>query len=236
MIDCVNYVVTHKEYPIRQDIMYRTLCVGTFRKPNALSEQDGENISQYNNRLNECTALYWIWKNTQHKYVGLSHYRRWFYNNHFPGDRSRLDMARTEELLCHWGYDIILTDMIQMQLRLRDNVAMAVGQVMADRGYEAFLHAIREKQPEYADAFVDVMNSNRMFVCNLFVTSKKLLDQYCEWLFSFLLDATDAIDIAGCSPKQRRTAGYYAEIMWTVWMRRQDSLKYYELPYQWTEG
>ena len=76
--DIVDYVITHKEYNIPQDEMYRKLCVGKYREDGELCEQDGENITQYNERINELTGLYWIWKNTESEYVGLSHYRRYF--------------------------------------------------------------------------------------------------------------------------------------------------------------
>ena len=61
MIDCIDYVITHKPYPIQQDDLYRTLCVGDYQEESALSERTGKNISVYNDRLNEVTGLYWIW-------------------------------------------------------------------------------------------------------------------------------------------------------------------------------
>lgn len=56
------YVVTHKRYNVRSDNLYYPLCVGEYRQESFLSEHDGENIVYLNKKINECTALYWIWK------------------------------------------------------------------------------------------------------------------------------------------------------------------------------
>jgi len=229
MIDCVDYVITHKEYPIEQDNLYRALCVGNFRQDGWLSEQDGENIAEYNDRINECTGLYWIWKNTKSKYVGLSHYRRWFYNDRFHGDDSRLDADRIREIL--ENHDLILTGQYWFKWRVIDNFNLAIGPNLTTRAYDSFLQAIKEKQPEYAGAFEKVMMGNQMHICNLFVTSREILNAYCEWLFSFLLDATDRIYLGECSDRQKRVAGYYAEALWTVWLQKQNLLVY-ELPHR----
>ena len=42
------------------------------------SDREGESIADLNPYINECTGLYWIWKNAQEDYVGLCHYRRYF--------------------------------------------------------------------------------------------------------------------------------------------------------------
>lgn len=81
------YVVMHKEYQVRCDELYQPICVGKFyQNKDYLTETAGENISYLNDKINECTALYWIWKNTNSEYVGLNHYRRYFYNNGVQSD------------------------------------------------------------------------------------------------------------------------------------------------------
>jgi len=221
MADCKNYVITHVPYEIQQDDMYRGLCVGDFRQNDMLSEKDGINISEYNSRINECTGLYWIWKNTDSEYVGLSHYRRWFYNWRYMHDKSRLDAERVIELLNGQGYDLILTCMHWFGWRVIDNMNIALGKELTDQANNVFLDLIRDRQPEYLDAYCDVMEGNNMHICNMFVTRREIMNKYCEWLFSFLIDAADRIDVSGCTARQKRVAGYFAETMWTVWLREQ---------------
>ena len=230
MIDCKDYVITHKPYAIDEDGMYKALCVGTYKHPGWLSDRSGDSISEYNDRINECTGLYWIWKNTQSDYVGLSHYRRCFYNDREPGDRSRLDADRVSEILLDRGYDIILSPHAWFRWRVYDNMSLALNPNLNEYAYQAFLHAIEKHQPDYVDAFRDVMQGHKMHVCNLFVTSREIMNEYCEWLFSFLLEATDNINVECCTVREKRIAGYYAEVMWTVWMRKQ-KYKVYELPH-----
>lgn len=233
MIDCKNYIITHKEYPIEQDDMYRALCVGDYRCDGMLSEKDGENISRYNPRINECTGLYWIWKNTTSEYVGMCHYRRWFYNCRYIHDHSRLDANRVEELLR--DSDIILTEKSRFAWRLFDNCAIELGKDVNLAANSVFIDLIRDRQPEYLDAYCDAMEGNEMHIFNMFVTRRDVLNQYCEWLFSFLLDAADRISTEGLNTKQRRIAGYYAEMMWTVWLKNQ-KLRVHEQPCRMVNG
>ena len=227
-IDCVDYVVTHTEYPIQQDDLYRTLCVGKYSEDGELSDKEGDSISEYNPSINECTGLYWIWKNTSSDYVGLSHYRRFFFRD-FDDDLNRLDKQRIKEILIDKEYDIILSLKLNLNWSIYRNMQQMVGEKFCDIGYKAFYDAIEKHQPEYLDAYEDMFKHNRMYSCNMFVTRRDILNAYCEWLFSFLLEAADNIDVSEGIDGQTRTAGYFAELMWTVWLAKQD-LKIYELP------
>ena len=227
MIDCKNYVITHKECDVQEDNMYRILCVGDYRKEGLLTERSGDNISAYNARINECTGLYWIWKNTSSEYVGMCHYRRWFYNCRYVHDKSRLDADRVEELLK--DHDIILANKVTFAWTVGNNCSIELGQDINEVANYEFFDLIRERQPDYLDDYCDVMDGHSMYVYNMFVTRREILNDYCEWLFSFLLDAADRLDIVGLSQKQQRIAGYYAEMMWTVWMHHQN-LKVCEQP------
>ena len=223
MLDCKNYVITHRDYPIIEDDMYRALCVGGFRKDGWLCAADGENIEQYNGRINELTGLYWIWKNTGSEYAGLSHYRRYFQNcGH------RLDLTGVEDILVNDGNDIILSP-IRLGWPVHDNLRQAVGSDLSVPASRIVLDLISRRRPDYVDAFMKVMAGNRMYLCNMFVTRREIMNRYCEWLFSFMPDAADRIQVDGETGFRKRTAGYLGEIMLTVWMERQD-LRVYELP------
>lgn len=215
-----DYVITHLDYPINQDDLYKALCVGGFRKEGWLSAADGNNIEQYNDRINETTGLYWIWKNTKEKLVGMSHYRRFF------NDGERLDKERAEQILKN--NDIILAP-IQLGWSILDNIRMASGNALTNQAHELFRKEIAEKQPEYVEAFDRVMAGNFMYYCGMFVTSRKILNAYCKWLFSFLMDVVDGVDVSWCGFYEKRVCGYFCEAMWTVWLKNQD-LTVYEMP------
>lgn len=220
-IDCVQYVIMHKECEIEQDDLYRGLCVGGLRKEGMLCELDGDNIAEYNDRINECTGLYWMWANTDSEYVGLCHYRRNFCNNRVPGDGSRLDRERIQEILCDWKYDIILSNPLRFGWRVYDNLCGASSNDLARKAYGIIHEELEKKHPDYVDVFNSVMNGHYMYLCNMFVTSRKIMNEYCEWLFSFIVDAADRLDVSECTAHEKRCIGMCAEIMLTVWISKQ---------------
>jgi len=223
MFNCVDYVIMHKDWKVQEDDLYKALCVGGFRKDPFLCEMDGENIAEYNDRLNELTGLYWIWKNTSSEYVGLSHYRRFF-----DDGGHRLDREGIERILMGYGYDIILSP-IRLNWSMLHNVVLASGGDISLLAYEVFRELIEKRQPDYVDAFDDVMGRGFLYRCNLFVTRREVMDAYCEWLFSFLTDATDRVDVNGLGFYEKRVCGYFGEAMWTVWLRN-NGLQVYEMP------
>lgn len=223
------YVVMHKEYQVKEDDVYKPLCVGNFKKEGCLSEQLGDNISYLNNKINECTALYWIWKNTFEEYVGLNHYRRYFYNNSIKSIGNYMTKETIVALL--EDYDIIFPETcpqrgISEYVRMKDSIDEAV----FDNGYKLIREGIKKYQPDYLVHFDNVMNGYSFFPCNMFVTSREILNQYCEWLFSFLIEAAENIDIEGADSYSQRVIGFFAERMWTVWLRKQN-LRIKQLPF-----
>lgn len=223
------YVVTHKKYKINKDEPYIPLCVGNYQEEGYLTEQKGDNIAYLNKRINECTALYWIWKNTNSKYVGLNHYRRYFYNNEIVSMDNYLDIEHINEIF--EDFDIILP-----KTRPYDNMTMleqireSMNPELCEKGYSVIRRKIEQNQPDYIDAFDSVMNGHVIFNCNIFVTKREILNQYCEWLFSFLIEAAEEIDVEGYDSYSQRVIGFFAERMWTVWLRR-NRLRIKELPY-----
>ncbi len=225
------YVVTHKEYNVLNDSLYKPIAVGQQYENNQfLSEHNGENISYLNDKINECTALYWIWKNTNDVYVGLNHYRRYFCNNSVNTNGNFLKSSTIAELLK--DYDIILSDLhILPHHTVSEQVRLSVqDDVIYQKGYDLIQDGIAAFQPNYLDAFETVMNGHKEFICNLFVTKREILNLYCEWLFSFLIYAAEKMDISQCNNNSKRVIGFFAERMWTVWLLRQD-LRIKELPF-----
>lgn len=227
--DMSIYVVTHKNYNVITNQLYIPLCVGGFQKPGYLNEQIGDNIAYLNTKINECTALYWIWKNTDTEYVGLNHYRRYFYNNGIKSADNYLNGMRIFEILSE--YDIILAKVTPIgHLTIYEQIYHSINHELCEKGYFAMRRGIEEHQPEYLQAFDDVMNGHSMFRCNIFVTKRAILNKYCEWLFSFLIEAAEQVDVEGYDNYSQRAIGFFAERMWTVWLRK-NKLKIKEMPY-----
>ncbi|MCR4908584.1 MAG: DUF4422 domain-containing protein [Lachnospiraceae bacterium] len=224
------YVVTHRPYHLFENEYYLPLCVGDrYRNENWLSEKDGDNISRLNEKINECTGLYWIWKNSDKEIVGLSHYRRYFYRNSVECYDNLLDGATIERLL--EAYDIILPRSEKfVEPVVYDQLKIPLEQSVLDEGMRILREAIGKHQPEYLRFFDSVLHGHAIYLCNMFVTRKEILDRYCEWLFSFLIEAAEKTDISRYEGPDRRIMGFLAERMMTVWLMGQ-KLRIKELPY-----
>ena len=223
------YVVTHKKYNLIKNELYMPICVGDlYHNDEFLSEHQGENISYLNEKINECTALYWIWKNTASEYVGLCHYRRYFYNNEMRSMDNVLDEAHLAEYMK--DYDILLAESEKYNCSVKEQLCTSIDNEEAyKQGEDIILDLITRRQPEYLAAYEDVMNRTKFFHCNMFVTRREIFDAYCEWLFSFLIEAAEKADISGYDNYSKRVIGFFAERMWTVWLMNQN-LKIKELP------
>lgn len=223
------YVVTHKNYNLQSDDFYKPLCVGNYEKKGYLTENTGDNIAYLNPKINECTALYWIWKNTDAEYIGLNHYRRYFYRNEIKSMDNYLDADYAAEIL--EKYDIILPTTYPLGgVTVLDQIKASMDPGLCEKAYLLFRDKIGKNQPDYLQAFDRVMEGYNAFLCNMFVTRREILDRYCEWLFSFLIEAAEEMDVEGYDNYSQRVIGFFAERMWTVWLRK-NRLRIKELPY-----
>ena len=153
--------------------------------------------------------------------VGLSHYRRFFRNERYPGDMSRLDLERITEIFDR-GYDMILTEKAHLWASRAEIITHDVGPELFIKAVQILFRLMQATHPEYLGALSEILFKDRMYCCNMFVTRKEILDRYCEWLFPFICDAADLLNVSGGTERQKRTMGFFAETMMTVWLQRQD--------------
>lgn len=227
--DVSIFVATHKRYNIYKEKPYIPLCVGGYWETGYLTEQEGKNIAYLNQKINECTALYWIWKNTKSAYVGLNHYRRYFYNNEIESIDNYLDLEYLTEIFKE--HDIILPKTYPVdKMTMLEQISDSMNPELCKKGHSIIRSKIAQKQPDYLEAFDSVMDGHVIFNCNIFVTRRDILNRYCEWLFSFLIEAAEEIDVEGYDNYSQRVIGFFAERMWTVWLRK-NRLRIKELPY-----
>lgn len=226
------YVVTHKETHIPGDDMYIPMHVGkqSFSLNRMVRDDEGENIAEYNASINECTAMYWIWKNVQCRYIGLNHYRRYFIRNGYENEVNIVNESMIRRILEE--YDMILAPKYYTYFQtVEEHLA---GDVCNAAGISITREILGKRQPEYLQAFDKVFQGDSLYRCNLFVMRKEMFDAYCEWLFSFILEASDAIDVSGYDSYSRRMAGFMAERMLTVWLITKN-VRIKELPFIVTE-
>lgn len=76
-------VAHHKEGYIYKDNVHEPIHVGKELSDidlGILGDNINENISHLNPLFCELTATYWAWKNVNTDYIGICHYRRYFFN------------------------------------------------------------------------------------------------------------------------------------------------------------
>lgn len=223
------YVITHKQYNCHADEIYKPLCVGNHIQQDYLTEQSGCNIAHLNDRINECSALYWIWKNAKDHYIGMNHYRRFFYNNNLKSTDNHLNARNIYRILK--TYDIILPQACRTSpLNIYEQLKNTINPELFQHGYTIIREKISKKQPDYLKSFDSVMKGYTLYACNLFVTRYEILNDYCEWLFSFLIETAEEINLDGYDNYSKRVTGFFAERMWTVWLRK-NRYRIKELPY-----
>lgn len=59
------------------------------------------------------------------------------------------------------------------------------------------------------------------YMFNMMIMDKKLLDNYCSWLFDILFELKKRCDMSELSPFQRRYFGRVSEIIFNVWLEQQ---------------
>ncbi|WP_050183310.1 DUF4422 domain-containing protein [Domibacillus robiginosus] len=229
-------VATHKEYQMPDEDMYFPLHVGREGKKDLGYQGDNtnDNISLKNSTYCELTGLYWAWKNINSKYIGLSHYRRYFSNeggltaniNHTK-QGEKLDNILSEknarDLLKH--YNIILPKKRNYYI---ETVWSHYKNAHHIKDLEETKRIISEKHPSYINSFERVMKRRKLHLYNMFIMKKEDFDKYCEWLFDILFELEKKVDISGYDAYQKRIFGFIGERLFNVWLE-ENQLKYKEL-------
>lgn len=172
-----------------------------------LLDCDGENISDKNVNYSELTALYWIWKNcltpqtNGGEYFGLSHYRRIL-------ELSEDDVLR----LGSNQVDVVLPYPMPYEPDIEEHHK----RYLADCDWQALLTALEELQPEYAKALPEILRQQYFYNYNIILARKKVLKDYCSWLFP-ILERMEQLSIPKGWERQDRYAGYMGETLETLY-------------------
>lgn len=181
-----------------------------------ICDNTGENISGKNVNYCELTALYWLWKNELTKaeegYYGLFHYRRIL-------DIQEDDVKRmyTNDV------DVVLPFPMMCEPDIREHHSRYLREI----DWNAMLQALREQQPEYADAYEKIFRQPYMYNYNMLVAKREVLQAYCDWLFP-ILERTEELSSPRGWERKDRYIGYLGENLLTLYfMYHQKDLKIY---------
>lgn len=205
------YVITHKEFDTKLPENYVPILVGSYKNNISLYQRDDEGdfqISKKNSNYCELTGLYWIWKNTNEEYVGLCHYRRYFINKKgdIINDSELANIINKCDIILpkRWYYFKDIYTNYKESHYIKD--------------LDLCKKIIEEDYPEFLDSYNKVMKRNYIFLYNMFICKKSLIDEYCEWLFSIFDKLEKQIDISEYDDYQKRIFGFLSERLFNVWI------------------
>ena len=214
-------IAIHKPYWVPEDPVYLPLHVGREGKQDIgfLGDDSGNQISCKNGTFCELTGLYWAWKNLQADYVGLVHYRRYFTKREVRNVTARrkqiLGQADWERLLKE--YPVVVADKRKYYIETnRSHYNHAHPRESLDLTEQI----LKEKYPEYADAFTLVMERTWAHMFNMLVMRRDLFDSYCEWIFSILFELEKRLDISSYDAYNTRVFGFVSELLLDVWLEK----------------
>ena len=224
-------VATHKEYPMPSDGLYMPLHVGASIPNPATGKLNdfgyvkdciGDNISEKNPQYCELTGLYWAWKHVPADYLGLVHYRRYFTRHRSIVKRKSIEEILNEKILTGSQANALIEQYKIIVPEKREYFIETLYTHYAHTHYAEHLDEIREivtrVYPDYLESFDDVMKRTGGYMFNMMIMERRLLDQYCTWLFTILGELEKWTDRPNYSFYQGRFFGRVAEIIFNVWL------------------
>lgn len=227
------YIVAHKKFIKPACNAYVPIKVGKgdFIFENGLRDNVDDNISQQNDTFCEMTAIYWIWKNIrleEDDVIGISHYRRYFRGSE---KSTPIDEVDIENILSE--YDLILP-------KKRNYYITTVRSHYIKAHFEHDLALLEEiinrDHVEYSKALSLLMNSKKICLYNMFITTGKYFESYCKWAFPILFELEKRIDRSAYDSYQNRVIGFLAERLFNIWVIKNEQLKIKFVPVYNSEG
>ncbi len=210
------YMATHKRQDRFDRRIVKPIQVGSSLTDDDLYElkdNTGDNISDKNKIYCELTALYWMWKNSKYDFVGLCHYRRFF------------DINKQEMLLSYLKNGKII---IPHLAHLGRSVEKQFNLEHPGEIWNIMLDVLKEKYPNDYLLSKTVFSDNKMIPFNMFIAEKKIIDGYCEWLFSILFEVEKRVDVSKLDDYQLRYGGFLSERMFILYVTA-NNIQYTEL-------
>lgn len=186
-----------------------------------ITDNTGNNISEKNKDYSECTALYWIWKNTAGQdYIGLCHYRR----------RLVLD-DRSVQYLKDNDIDIVVT-LPQFE---RSSIGETFRRYLSGSDWLLLKQKAIEYDKDYEECFYKYENGHFYFPCNVNLWKRKWFDRYCEFAFK-IVGSIETYYREHNIVREDRFAGYLFEQLPSLFiMHHRDRLKIVCSEIEWIE-
>lgn len=161
-----------------------------------------DNIDKMNQWYCECTGLYYLWKHSKAKIVGLEHYRRYFGNT----KREFLRAKEIKSLLSK--YDCICASYKRRQKRY-DFLYRDINKNIKSE-CDKFWRYAKIDTKKYGNTVANTPD------CNMFIASSQLLNEYASYIFPLI--QRWITDSNFNKDKNKRVIGYIFEFTFAYWL------------------
>lgn len=156
-------------------------------------DNSGENISSKNKQYCEMSATYWVWKNTNHRWKGIEHYRRHL----LVGPEllsEEIDVVMPLPYICYPD------TMTQFRRFVSEDVLLAL------------LKALQELYPDKYNEYHDILFGEYQYTYNIVCAKEEVFEAYCEWFFKITQYMEEMADEVP-EIKETRALSYVAEVL-----------------------
>ncbi len=157
------------------------------------SDDSGVNISAKNRMYCEMSAVYWVWKNSRHDWVGIEHYRR--------------HLLITPEMLSP-DIDVILP----LPYMCYPDEASQFRRFVSEDILASLLRALKELHPDRYSEYHDIIFGKYQYTYNMLCARWEVFDEYCAWFFNI----TEHMETYGKEVPEllnTRALSYVAEVL-----------------------
>jgi hypothetical protein len=171
-------------------------------------KHEGVNIDFLNPWYCELTGLYYLWKHVDDEIVGLEHYRNYFWKNGKPINEQEInEKLKNGDIICS-GYKYPFFG----KTHLRQELNICTKGVV-----DKFLSVLRKHDKGLGDYFDKFLNGQKIWCCNCFIGPKKILNEWCNFIFPVLADF-EQISKIGPGTNTLRREGYFTEFLFGAWL------------------
>lgn len=216
---CILYLMSFKNLKIPICYSFETEIIDEFKKDiyipigcggynssKMLFTDDigNDNISKYNQYLNEMTMIYWLSKKYKlignPDFIGLAQYRRYLEFN--------LDDINENTILCSF-------------IKIPYSIYKMYCIYHVKNDFDIFLKNFLELFKDYKQFLSFYLNQNIYIKCNMFILSKKLFFKYCDFInkcIDIALKILQKLNLDSRDTYQKRALGFILERMTGFWI------------------
>ncbi len=222
-MDIKIFMCCHRQFDIVPPLCIPIQAGAALNPPvaGAISDAEGESISEKNREYCELTAIYSVWRNHTADYYGFCHYRRLFC---FDGSvkkpylaKKSLSEKERQRLLGTPQQISQLLEGCDICIPRAEDMGISARQYYIDSRYhykedlELFTQLLCKRHPELASAAEEYLSQSRQYFCNMFIMKQQHFHRYCGILFP-LLEEFDSLKSPHHDFQSDRVDGYLAEL------------------------